>query len=292
METMMTAPPMPRWTVCGQVMDLARGPLVMGVVNVTPDSFSDGGRFLDPGAAEERAERLLADGADLLDVGGESSRPGASGVSAEEEIRRVVPAIRAIRTRHPESVLSVDTTKARVAAEALEAGARIVNDISAGRADPEMFATVAESGAALILMHMQGEPRTMQDRPQYRDVVDEVVSFLDIRMGAAVRAGVPEACITLDPGFGFGKTLDHNLALLRDLDRLVALGRPVVVGVSRKSMLGALTGRPVDQRLAAGLAVEAFALGRGAAILRVHEAGPARDLVRVWRRLTQEEARP
>lgn len=292
METMMTAPPAPGWTVCGQVVDLARGPLVMGVVNVTPDSFSDGGRFLDPGAAADRASALLDEEADLLDLGGESSRPGASGVSAEEEIRRVVPAIRAIRARHPEATLSIDTTKARVAAEALQAGAKVVNDISAGRVDAAMFEEVARSGAGLILMHMQGDPRTMQDRPRYRDVVDEVLAFLDLRLAAAVRAGVPEACIALDPGFGFGKTLDHNLTLLRGLDRMVALGRPVVVGVSRKSMLGALTGRPVDQRLAAGLAVEAFALGRGASILRVHEAGPARDLARVWRRLALAEARP
>ncbi len=283
---MTTAPAASRWTVRDRVLDLAGPPLVMGVVNVTPDSFSDGGRFLDPAAAADRAEALLAEGADLLDVGGESSRPGAAPVDEAEERARVVPAVKSILARRPEAVVSVDTTKAGVARAALAAGARIVNDISAG-ADPEMFAAVAEAGAGLILMHMQGRPRTMQDRPAYADVVAEVRTFLDLRLAAAMRAGIPEDALALDPGFGFGKALDHNLALLRGLDRIVALGRPVVVGVSRKSMLGTITGRPVGERLAAGLAAEAFALGRGATVLRVHEAGPARDLAAVWHRLAR-----
>jgi dihydropteroate synthase len=241
----------------------------MGVVNETPDSFSDGGRTLDPGVAAAAARQLLADGADLVDVGGESTRPGAAPVTAEEEVRRVVPVLEQLDG----CPLSIDTTRAEVAARALRLGAEMVNDVTALRGDPALAATVAEAGAYLCLMHMQGEPRTMQQAPAYDDVVSEVVSFLEARLAFAVAEGIGEELVCLDPGIGFGKTPDQNLELVRRLDAIAALGRPVLVGLSRKSTLGKVLGDAHAQvgtdAASVGAAVAAF--DRGASIFRVHD---------------------
>lgn len=258
----------------------------MGVLNVTPDSFSDGGRFCALDAALAQAQRMREEGADIVDVGGESSRPGAEPVPAEVEAERVLPVIEAL-ARDGRYVISVDTRKASVARAALERGAHIVNDISA-LGDPEMAAAVREYGAGLILMHMRGEPRTMQDDPRYADVVAEVRAFLAERRRLAEAAGISAESLALDPGFGFGKTLEHNLALLACLSKLAAQDRPVVVGVSRKRMLGALTGRPVEERLAAGLAALTAAVLQGARVVRVHDVKESCDAVRVADRLRLE----
>ena len=242
---------------------------VMGVVNVTPDSFSDGGEFLDPAAAIAHGRRLAAEGADILDIGGESTRPGAAPVDADEELRRVLPVIEALAD--DDAQISIDTTKVEVASRAIDAGASIVNDVSAFRFAPELAGVVADAGAECCLMHMLGEPRTMQDDPRYDDVVADVKAFLEERMAFATAAGVREERIWLDPGIGFGKTLEHNLELLRRLDEIVALGRPVVVGTSRKSFLGRLTGRPEKERLPGTIATNVLALERGARVFRVHD---------------------
>ena len=240
-------------------------PAVMGVVNVTPDSFSDGGLYLDADAAVAHGERLAAEGAAILDVGGESTRPGSTGVPLDEELRRVLPVLEALEGLP----VSVDTAKAEVARRALALGAELVNDVTALRGDPELAGVVADAGAYLCLMHMQGEPRTMQVRPAYDDVVSEVAAFLERRLRFAVEAGVQEERVCLDPGIGFGKTVEHNLELIRRLDALTALGRPVLVGISRKSTLRALTGS--DDLVAASVAAAVTAFERGATILRVHD---------------------
>jgi dihydropteroate synthase len=242
----------------------------VGVLNVTPDSFSDGGAFLDPGAAAEHALQMAAEGADCIDIGGESTRPGAPPISAEEEWARIGPILTRLVGRCPVP-LSVDTTKAAVAARALEAGVAIVNDISALRFDPALAAVVAEAGAGLILMHMQGTPRTMQERPSYGDVVVDVRAFLAERLAAATAAGIPSEAILLDPGIGFGKTVEHNLTLLRHLPELGTLGRPLLVGPSRKSFIGAVLGTPVTDRLEGTAAAVALAIAGGAAAVRVHD---------------------
>ena len=251
----------------------------MGVVNVTPDSFSDGGRFLDAAAAVAQGARLAGEGAEILDVGGESTRPGAEPVPEDEERRRVVPVIEGLAGAGVQ--ISVDTSKVGVARAALDAGATYVNDVTAFRAEPELAALVAQRGAECCLMHMLGEPRTMQDDPRYDDVVADVKAFLEARLAFAVGEGVSEDRVMLDPGIGFGKTVEHNLALLRRLDEIVALGRPVVVGTSRKSFLGKLTGREVGERLAGTIATNVLALERGAAVFRVHEVAPVRDALTV-----------
>ncbi len=243
---------------------------LMGIVNVTPDSFSDGGLFLDPGAAVAHGLELVEQGAHILDVGGESTRPGAEPVGVEEELRRVVPVVEALASRVPMTQISIDTSKAAVARAALAAGATLVNDVSALRADPDMAAVVAGSGADCCLMHMLGSPRTMQQDPRYTDVVDDVKAFLEERLAFAVDAGVAEQRIVLDPGIGFGKTIGHNLALLRRLEEVVALGRPVVIGTSRKSFLG---GSPAE-RLPGTIATNVMALERGAHVFRVHDVAP------------------
>jgi dihydropteroate synthase len=245
-------------------------PSVMGVVNVTPDSFSDGGVNLAPADATDAAERMLAEGAAIVDVGGESTRPGAEGVSADEELRRVVPVLEALEGEVP---VSIDTSKAEVARRALELGAELVNDVTALRGDPELAAVVAESGTYLCLMHMQGEPRTMQLDPRYDDVVSEVASFLEDRLRAAVEEGVAEERICLDPGIGFGKTVEQNFELIRRLDELTALGRPVLIGISRKSALGKLLGDPEAKTgsVSASVGAAVAAYERGATILRVHD---------------------
>jgi len=263
-----------------QPVGASGGPLLMGVVNVTPDSFSDGGRFLDPDAAAEHGARLAADGAAILDIGGESTRPGAQPVTAEEEIERAVPVVERLAGATP-ARLSIDTMKLDVARAALAAGAGVVNDVSAFRGDPEMAGLVASSAADCCLMHMRGEPRTMQEDPRYDDVVSEVASFLEERMRFALAEGVPEERIWLDPGIGFGKTVEHNLALLRRLGEIVAIGRPVVIGASRKSFLGAVTEREVHDRLPGTIAANVMALERGAAIFRVHDVAEVRDALRV-----------
>jgi dihydropteroate synthase len=250
----------------------------MGVVNVTPDSFSDGGEFLDPAKAIAHAHQLIAEGADIVDVGGESTRPGSLPVGAEEELRRVVPVIEGLRGAQ----VSIDTSKREVAKAALDAGATYVNDVTAFRAEPELAGLVADAGADCCLMHMLGEPRTMQDDPRYDDVVSDVKAFLEARLAFAVSEGVPEDRIQLDPGIGFGKTVEHNLTLLDRLDEIVAIGRPVVVGVSRKSFLGKLTGREVAaERVHATVAANVLALERGATVFRVHDVAPARDALLV-----------
>jgi dihydropteroate synthase len=255
--------------------------LIMGVVNVTPDSFSDGGRFLDADAAVEHGLRLAGEGADILDIGGESTRPGAEPVGADEELRRVVPVIERL-ARSGQVRLSIDTTKAGVARAALEAGATLVNDVSALRFDPEMAALVAETGAGCCLMHMLGEPRTMQENPRYEDVVSEVKAFLEERLAFAVGEGIDEDRVWLDPGIGFGKTVEHNLELLRRLDEIVAIGRPVVVGTSRKSFLGKLAGgRGEGERLPGTIATNVLALERGASVFRVHDVAPNADALAV-----------
>ncbi|MGH9023345.1 MAG: dihydropteroate synthase [Acidimicrobiia bacterium] len=258
-------------------------PSVMGVLNVTPDSFSDGGRFLDPGRAVEHARDLAEQGADVLDVGGESTRPGAAPVDEEEELRRVVPVVRRIVAEVGLPV-SVDTRKAGVAAAALDAGATIVNDVSAGRADPGMLPLVASRQAMVVLMHMRGDPTSMQRDPRYEDVVSEVAEFLSRRVEAAVGFGIGLDRIIADPGIGFGKTLRHNLSLMANLRWLVdAVSVPVLVGTSRKSFLGALTGKTVEFREDATLATAVWALDQGAAIVRVHNVRPAAEALRLLR---------
>jgi dihydropteroate synthase len=250
---------------------------LMGIVNVTPDSFSDGGRYLDPQRAIEHALALDRDGAAILDIGGESTRPGAEPVSMQEELRRVLPVLEALASQTSGVQLSIDTAKARVARAALDAGATLVNDVTALRHDPEMAEVVAGSGADCCLMHMLGEPRTMQRDPRYDDVVGEVKAFLEARMAFAVAEGIEEERIVLDPGIGFGKTLEHNLELLRRLDELLTLGRPVSIGTSRKSFLGRLTGRAVGDRGAGTIATNVLAYERGARIFRVHDVAPLKD---------------
>jgi dihydropteroate synthase len=265
---------------------------LMGVVNVTPDSFSDGGLFLDADAAIAHARELFGEGAEIVDVGGESTRPGAEPVSAEEELRRVLPVVEGIvagdRTHtHPQ--VSIDTSKASVARACIDAGATLVNDVSALRADPAMAGLVAESGVECCLMHMRGEPRTMQADPRYGDVVDDVRVFLEERMAYAVREGVSEERIMLDPGIGFGKTIAHNLTLLRRLDELSSLGRPIVVGTSRKSFLGRVLADAAGQtepvaaaeRLEGTIATNVLAYERGASVFRVHDVAPVRAALTV-----------
>ncbi len=246
---------------------------IMGVVNVTPDSFSDGGLFLDEQAAVSHGVELVEQGAHILDIGGESTRPGAEPVGVEEELRRVVPVVEALAQRVGDIQISIDTSKAAVARAAVVAGATLINDVSALRADPEMASVVADSGADCCLMHMLGEPRTMQHRvggSSYGDVVDDVKAFLEERMTFAVGEGIAEDRILLDPGIGFGKTVEHNHALLRRLEEIVALGRPVVIGTSRKSFLG----KTPAERLPGTIATNVMALERGASVFRVHDVPP------------------
>jgi dihydropteroate synthase len=258
----------------------------MGILNVTPDSFSDGGKHDEPEAALERALAMLEEGAAIIDIGGESTRPGADPVSAEEECERVLPVIAAIR-RECAAIISIDTAKAAVAESAVSAGAHIINDVSACTMDPAMLDVVRASSAGVVLMHMQGEPRTMQDDPSYADVVSEVCSYLEERAGELITAGVARNRVVIDPGIGFGKTTEHNLDLLRSLDRLVALGFPVLVGLSRKRFLGELTGRPADARTAASVAGAFWAACAGAMVLRVHDVKETRDALSLAKALRE-----
>jgi len=257
----------------------------MGVVNITPDSFSDGGRFLEPRAAAAHAQRLAEEGADLLDLGAESTRPGAAPVSEAEELDRLLPVLE--RLEPLGKPVSVDTRRPAVMRAVLAAGASMINDIQA-LAAPGALEAVAGSDCAVCLMHMKGDPATMQQDPRYDDVVGEVRSFLAAAMARAVGAGIAAERIVIDPGFGFGKTAAHNLALLRGLEAIAALGAPVLAGLSRKSTVGRITGRPVGERLAGSLALALLALERGARILRVHDVKETRDLVAVWEAFRNE----
>jgi dihydropteroate synthase len=254
-------------------------PVVMGVVNVTPDSFSDGGKWLDPDKAIAHARRLVADGAAILDIGGESTRPGANPVVAEEQLRRIVPVFEGLQG--VEARLSIDTTKASVARAAIEAGADIVNDVTALRDDPDLAGLCAERGVTVCLMHMLGEPRTMQDDPHYDDVVDDIKAFLVERLEHGVAAGIAEDKVWLDPGIGFGKTVDHNLALLARLDELVAIGRPIVVGTSRKGFIGRISGEEIGGRVPGTIATNVIALGNGGEIFRVHDVAAVAQALEV-----------
>ncbi|MGP1609487.1 MAG: dihydropteroate synthase [Burkholderiales bacterium] len=260
-------------------LSLAR-PLLMGVINVTPDSFSDGGRFFSVAAAVAHARQLIDEGADLLDVGGESTRPGAAPVTLDEERRRVLPVLEALAGAGVP--LSVDTQKPELMREAVVAGAAMVNDVNGFQA-PGALAAVAGSHCAICIMHKQGNPQTMQQSPQYTDVVVEVRDYLRQRIAAAEQAGIARDRIVVDPGFGFGKALDHNLELLRRLDAIAALAVPVMAGLSRKAMIGKLTGREADDRLAGSIAAALLAVQRGAAIVRVHDVAATRDALAVWR---------
>jgi dihydropteroate synthase len=251
---------------------------IMGIVNVTPDSFSDGGLFLDAEDAIAHGRELAAEGADLLDVGGESTRPGAQAVGAEDELMRVEPVVAALAGEDGPGVpVSIDTSKQAVAEAALDAGATIVNDVTALRAEPDLASLCADRDCGLVLMHMLGTPRTMQDDPRYDDVVDDVKSFLAERVEFAISQGVVEKRIWIDPGIGFGKTVEHNLELLRRMGELRELGRPIVVGTSRKSFIGKLTGADVQDRLGGTVASNVLAYANGADVLRVHDVGPVRE---------------
>jgi dihydropteroate synthase len=267
------------WRVGGQVLGNGAHTLVMGVLNVTPDSFSDGGCCADAGSAVRCGLEMLAQGADLVDVGGESTRPGAAPVKAAEELRRVVDVVRELAVAG--AVVSIDTSKAEVAAAALEAGAAVVNDVTA-LGDPAMAEVVSSAGAGLVLLHMQGTPRTMQDDPRYADVVAEVARYLAVRAAAAEAAGIEPSCVCLDPGIGFGKSLEHNLALLGGIPDLVDLGHPVMVGASRKRFLADILGPlPPGERDAASAAAQVLAIAGGAAVIRVHNVAMGLQTARV-----------
>lgn len=275
----------------GRPLSLESHPLLMGVLNVTPDSFSDGGRYLDPSAAVERALAMQEEGADLIDIGAESSRPGAEVVQEGEELRRLMPVVEALggRLKIP---LSVDTTKAAVARRALDAGASLVNDISALRGDSLMGRVVATTGAGLVLMHMQGTPQTMQRDPKYQDVVGEVRRFFIERLQAATGEGIAPEQIILDPGIGFGKNLKHNLTLLANLEALEDLGRPILVGVSRKAFIGQILDRAVGERMPGTAAAVALAVLHGARLLRVHDVRAMKDVVGMVEAVERERVGP
>jgi dihydropteroate synthase len=272
------------WKLRKCSVNLSRSGLIMGVLNVTPDSFSDGGQFVDAEAAFRHAERMVEEGAAILDVGGESSRPGSEPVALEEELRRVIPAIRRIRVRFPDLLLSIDTYKAETARQALAAGADIINDISALRADREMIEVLRQSDAGIIIMHMRGTPKTMQVDPHYENVVSEVFEFLRQRRDELVQSGVDRARIAIDPGYGFGKRVQDNMELVRQLERFVELGQPIVVGISRKSMIAHLLG---DQKLQLGdrlwptVALTCLLREKGGHIFRVHDVRPNLEALRM-----------
>lgn len=272
---------------CGRFRLKLDRPLVMGIVNCTPDSFSGDGLGVDSARAVAQGRQMIAEGADILDIGGESSRPGAMPVDEQEELRRVIPVIEALQDCGV--ALSIDTVKPGVMRRAVVAGASLINDINALRA-PGALKAAAQSDAAICLMHMQGTPQTMQQEPYYRDVVAEVRDFLATRVAAARAVGIAAERIVIDPGFGFGKTAEHNLELLRQLDRLAHLGCPVLIGLSRKSLLGKLTGRRVTERLPASIAAAMAGVAKGAKIVRVHDVAATRDALAVWLGATQQSS--
>jgi dihydropteroate synthase len=270
----------PIWRVGERVFDCSERTLVVGILNVTPDSFSDGGRYLDRATAVAHATRMVEEGADILDVGGESTRPGSSAVSADEELERVHPVIERLAELHPAIPISIDTRKAGVAAEALDAGATIVNDVSGG-ADPAMFDVVRDREAAVVLMHMQGDPATMQEAPEYDDVVGEVHQYLRQRIEAAELAGIDPERIAIDPGIGFGKDLGHNLELMHGVGALLDLGRPVLVGPSRKKFIGTILDLPEEERVEGTVGAVVWMVARGAHLVRVHDVKEVVRAVRV-----------
>ena len=269
------------WKIRDREIDLSRRARVMGIINATPDSFSDGGSFLDPQAALAHGLQMVAEGAEILDIGGESTRPGAQSVKEDEEIRRVLPIIQALR-RESQVLLSIDTSKAAVARAALDAGADIINDVTGLRADPDMTALAASSKAGIVIMHMQGEPRTMQVAPTYGDVIHEVGEFFRQALARSVACGIDPMRIALDPGIGFGKMPEHNRRLLAELSAFLEFGRPLLVGVSRKSFLGWLAGSSaMDDRFWPGVALTSLCRERGARILRVHDVKPHTEALRM-----------
>ena len=272
---------MTKWKAKDQYLVDGTNPKIMGIVNVTPDSFSDGGRFATVALALDHASFLVTEGADILDIGGESSRPGAEIVPIEEELGRVIPVIEAV-VGSCEIPISVDTIKPEVARAAVEAGALVINDIEGIADKPAMIRVAADTGAAVVVMHMAGNPRTMQFNPSYGDVVAEVYEFLARKVEVIEQAGVPRERIAIDPGIGFGKTFDHNVTLLRNLERFAGLGCAVLIGNSRKGFLGKITGRTIDQRATASVVSSLNAILRGASIVRVHDVGPMADAVKVW----------
>ena len=282
------------WRCRNRTLRMGLRPLVMGILNVTPDSFSDGGRYQGTDAAIRHGMAMAEAGADVIDVGGESTRPGAAPVEADDEIRRVIPVIRALARAFaamPDSpVLSVDTSKAMVARLAVEAGACILNDVTALEGDPAMAGVARDTGAGVILMHRRGDPATMQRDPRYGDVVADVVAYLADRLSAVKAAGLAADTMALDPGIGFGKTVEHNVKLLAGLQQMAALGRPVVIGVSRKSFIGKITGRDSDHRLAGSLAGAVWAAMRGAHVWRVHDVAESVDAARMVGALREETA--
>jgi len=265
-----------RWKLRTKTLSVGRIPLLMGIVNVTPDSFSDGGRFLDPAAAVEHGLRLAAEGADLLDIGGESTRPGSEPVSAEDEVRRVLPVVTAL-CEQTDVPISIDTTKAVVAGEAIAAGVEVINDISGLQSDPDMAAMAGQSGCGVCAMHIRGIPRTMQDQPIYDDVLEEVFAHLRERRDALIAAGIEPSRIALDPGIGFGKTTAHNLTLLAGIERFQALECPILVGLSRKRFIGDVLGDPAADRTAGTIGAALAAARRGVQILRVHDVAAVRQ---------------
>lgn len=270
-------------------IDFSKKPLIMGVVNVTPDSFSDGGEFLSVDSALQQARKLVDEGADIIDIGGESTRPGSQSVDAEEELRRISPLLDALVT---EAIpISVDTSKPEVMQYAIKVGAAMINDVNALRAPGALEVVAASKTISVCLMHMQGKPEDMQNNPRYEDIVDDVHHFLKGRIQAAVAQGIAFERIVIDPGFGFGKTLQHNLSLLRRLDQFNRLGVPVLVGISRKSMLGMITGNPVDQRIHESVAAALIALINGATIVRVHDVKATKDALAVYTAIQEKEYR-
>jgi dihydropteroate synthase len=270
------------WQMRDRVLTLGSRCLVMGIVNVTPDSFSDGGKFLRPDAAVAHALELVQQGADLLDIGGESTRPGSQAIPLEEELARVIPVVTAL-AQATDVPISIDTSKAEVARACLQAGAQVINDVTGLTGDPHMVEVVRDLRAAVVVMHMQGTPATMQAAPHYDDVVNDLFDFFTERLQSLKDGGIALDAIAIDPGIGFGKTREHNIDLLARLAKFSELGRPICLGVSRKGFLGKLLDRPVEERLAGSLAAAAFGLAQGAVqILRVHDVGPTRDLVNVW----------
>lgn len=275
------------WTFAGTTWILGAAPKIMGILNVTPDSFSDGGQFLDPGLAAAHAGELFAQGADLVDIGGESTRPGAAPVSVEEEMRRVLPVVERVARNAPGPV-SIDTRNAQVARRALDLGAVIVNDVSGLTCDPQMATVCAQARAGVVCMHMQGTPATMQQDPQYADVVAEIAAYLAGRLDALDQAGIPRERIVIDPGIGFGKTASHNLDILRNVEQFRALGRPVLIGHSRKRFLGKLLGRPLDELLAGTLGVALALSLKGIDLLRVHDVQATRDSLLAFQALVKK----
>jgi dihydropteroate synthase len=276
------------WKIGDRIFDLSRQGLIMGILNVTPDSFSDGGKFFTVEKAVEHGLRMAAEGAQIIDVGGESTRPGAESVAAEEELSRVIPVIEKLRARIDMTV-SIDTSKAQIARAAIQAGASIVNDVTGGRGDKKMMPLVAENKSAFVIMHMQGTPQTMQLEPRYNDVVSEVADFFRQQYGRAIECGIDPMAIAFDPGIGFGKTLEHNLELLAQLDRLRAHDRPLVVGISRKSFLAKVTGSPeISDRLAPAVALTSLSRARGADVFRVHDVKENVNALRVTEAVLQK----